>query len=169
MDLPSSKFSWHEKSISERLGSYPSSGATISRGSDSSPPSKTCNEHYINHGEVCQVLNIIILCHIKYLDYFWCIKYQYKNIYVKMGKRKWEKEKEKGFLANWARGEIRPSQVASARGQAGRRPSSACQREWHHGRGPTCQRGGENGVRGVTGGSTERKTGRRSSTTVLCR
>jgi hypothetical protein len=37
---------------------------------------------------VCQVLNIIVLCHIKYLDYFWCIKYQYIYIYVKIAKRK---------------------------------------------------------------------------------
>jgi hypothetical protein len=32
MDLPSSKFSCHERSISERSGSCPSSGATISEG-----------------------------------------------------------------------------------------------------------------------------------------
>jgi hypothetical protein len=40
MDLPSSKFSWHERSISERLGSCPSSEAMISGGSDPSSPSK---------------------------------------------------------------------------------------------------------------------------------
>jgi hypothetical protein len=40
MDLPSSKFSWHERSISERSGSCPSSGATNSGGSDPSSPSK---------------------------------------------------------------------------------------------------------------------------------
>jgi hypothetical protein len=37
---------------------------------------------------VCQVLNIIILCPIIYLDYFWCIKYQYMHLYMKIGKRK---------------------------------------------------------------------------------
>jgi hypothetical protein len=50
MDLPSSKFSWHERSISERSGSCPPSGATISGGSDPSSPSKIGNEQYINHG-----------------------------------------------------------------------------------------------------------------------
>jgi hypothetical protein len=40
MDLPSSKFSWHERSIPERSGSYPSSGATNSEGSDPSSSSK---------------------------------------------------------------------------------------------------------------------------------
>jgi hypothetical protein len=51
MDLPSSKFSWHERSISERSGSCPSSGATNSRGSDPSSPSKNISkEQYINHG-----------------------------------------------------------------------------------------------------------------------
>jgi hypothetical protein len=106
MDLPSSKFSWHERSNSERSGSCPSSGATISGGSDPSSPSK--NRQYTLHqpwwlSEVCQVLNIIILCHIRYLDYFWCIKYQHIYIYMKNGKRnrkkkkEKEKEKEKGF------------------------------------------------------------------------
>jgi hypothetical protein len=42
---------------------------------------------------VCQVLNIIILCPIIYLDYFWCIKYQYMHLYMKIGKEKGEKEK----------------------------------------------------------------------------
>jgi hypothetical protein len=40
MDLPSSKFSWHERSISERSGSCPSSGATNYRGSDPSSSRK---------------------------------------------------------------------------------------------------------------------------------
>jgi hypothetical protein len=40
MDLPSSKFYWHKRSILERSGSCPSSGATNSRGSDPSSPSK---------------------------------------------------------------------------------------------------------------------------------
>jgi hypothetical protein len=42
---------------------------------------------------VCQVLNIIILCPIIYLDYFWCLKYQYMHLYMKIGKEKGEKEK----------------------------------------------------------------------------
>jgi hypothetical protein len=45
---------------------------------------------------VCQFLDIIILCPKMYLDYFWCIKYQYIYIYIyiKIGK---EKGKRKGF------------------------------------------------------------------------
>jgi hypothetical protein len=46
---------------------------------------------------------LLFLCPVIYLDYFWCIKYQHINIYMKMGK-KWEKKKEKGFLASWAGG-----------------------------------------------------------------
>jgi hypothetical protein len=88
MDLPSSKFSWHERSISERSGSCPSSGATNSGGSDPSSPSKnrqwTIYQPWWLSG-VCQVLNIIILCLIIYLDYFWCIKYQYMHLYMKIG------------------------------------------------------------------------------------
>jgi hypothetical protein len=45
---------------------------------------------------VCQFLDIIILCPKIYLDYFWCIKYQYIYIYIKIGKEK-EKRKRKGF------------------------------------------------------------------------
>jgi hypothetical protein len=48
---------------------------------------------------VCQFLDIIILCPKIYLDYFWCIKYQYIYIYIKNRKRKREKEKEKRFLS----------------------------------------------------------------------
>jgi hypothetical protein len=42
---------------------------------------------------VCQLLDIIILCSKIYLDYFWCIKYQY--IYNR--KRKGKNKKEKRF------------------------------------------------------------------------
>jgi hypothetical protein len=58
---------------------------------------------------MCQVLNIIILCPIICLDYFWCIKYQYKPLYMKIGKRNGKKKRKKDFLANWARGGFRPS------------------------------------------------------------
>jgi hypothetical protein len=78
---------------------------------------------------VCQVLDIIILCHIKYLDYFWCIKYQYINRYVKMGKENGKKKRKRIFLANWAQGEF--GLPGGARGHAGRRPSLARQRERH--------------------------------------
>jgi hypothetical protein len=40
MDLPSSKLSWHKRSISEGSGSCPSFGATNSRGLDPSSSSK---------------------------------------------------------------------------------------------------------------------------------
>jgi hypothetical protein len=85
---------------------------------------------------VCQVLNIIILCPIIYLDYFRCIKYQYINIYMKIGKEKEEKEKDKEFSVSWAREDFGLAE-ARARGRAGRRPSLARQRGR---RGPTCQR-----------------------------
>jgi hypothetical protein len=64
---------------------------------------------------VCQVLNIIILCPIIYLDYFWCLKYQYMHLYMKIGKEKGEKEKEKGFSGSWARGGFWPNERAGAR------------------------------------------------------
>jgi hypothetical protein len=95
---------------------------------------------------VCQVLNIIILCPIIYLDYFWCIKYQYMHLYMKIGKEKGEKEKGKGFSVSWARGDFGPVE----RGRTAPRPNGP---KWpmrrgdgaggRHGRGPTCQREGE--------------------------
>jgi hypothetical protein len=122
MDLPSSKFSWHERSISERSGSCPSSGAINSGGSDPSSPIKnrqrTMHQPWWLSG-VCQVLNIIILCLITYLDYFWCIKYKYMHLYMKIVKEKGEKEKGKRVLDRWARGDFGPAE-----------------------RGPICQRGG---------------------------
>jgi hypothetical protein len=67
---------------------------------------------------VCQVLDIIILCPIIYLDCFWCIKYQYINIYMKNRKRKGEKKKNKEFSVSWAHG-IRPSRArARPRGRS---------------------------------------------------
>jgi hypothetical protein len=69
--------------------------------------------------EVCQVLNIIILCHIKYLDYFWCIKYQYKNIYVKMGKRNGKKKRKRISLLTGPEGEFGPTGGARAATRAG--------------------------------------------------
>jgi hypothetical protein len=45
----------------------------------------------------------------------------YKYIYEN-GKKKWEKKKEKGFLASWAGG-ILAQPGASARSRAGRRPT----------------------------------------------
>jgi hypothetical protein len=68
------------------------------------------------------LLDIIILCPIIYLEYFWCVKYQYIYIYINR-KRKRKKEKEKGFpqLAGPGGNSAQPS--AGARGRAGRRPT----------------------------------------------
>jgi hypothetical protein len=92
------------------------------------------------------LLDIIILCLIIYLDYFWCIKYQYIYIYIKIGKEKGKRKKEKGFpqLARpGGGGEFGPAE----RGRAGRRPtwpaSGGTTRGRCRGRGPTCQREGE--------------------------
>jgi hypothetical protein len=63
---------------------------------------------------LCQLLDIIILCPIIYLDYFWCIKYQYIYIYIKIGKEK-GKRKGKGF----------PQLVGRGVGGGGIRPSRA--------------------------------------------
>jgi hypothetical protein len=74
---------------------------------------------------VCQVLNIIILCPIIYLDYFWCIKYQYMHFYMEIGKEKGEKKKEKGILDSWARGDFGPAERgrAAPRQNGPRRPT----------------------------------------------
>jgi hypothetical protein len=109
---------------------------------------------------VCQVLNIIILCPINYLEYFWCIKYKYINIYMKIGKEKGEKEKDKEFLVGWARGggilaqEGRARMAARAGAQLG--PPVGTTWERRRGRGPTCQREGEaNNVGWPDGGGGE--------------
>jgi hypothetical protein len=73
---------------------------------------------------VCQVLNIIFLCPIIYLDCFWCIKYQYMHFYMKIGKEKGENKKGKGF---WIAGPggFRPSraQACGAAAEWARRPT----------------------------------------------
>jgi hypothetical protein len=56
------------------------------------------------------LLDIIILCPIIYLEYFWCVKYQYIYIYINR-KRKRKKEKEKGFPQLAGPGGIRPSRA----------------------------------------------------------
>jgi hypothetical protein len=87
-------------------------------------------EQYINHGglvECAKFLNIVILCPIIYLDYFWCIKYQYMHTYMKLGKRNGKRKKEKGFPCNWVGGDFGPA-GARARARAARRPSLA--RQW---------------------------------------
>jgi hypothetical protein len=68
------------------------------------------------------LLDIIILRPIIFLDYFWCIKYQYMNKYVKIGKRNGKMKKKRVFSASWAEGGgFRPNRARRARG--GRRPS----------------------------------------------
>ena len=87
---------------------------------------------------MCQLLNIIILCPIIYLDYFWCIEYQYMHKYMKIGKRNGKRKKKRNFPANWAGGDFGPA-GAWAHARTGRRPSLARQRgmAWgrHRGRG----------------------------------
>jgi hypothetical protein len=57
------------------------------------------------------LLDIIILCPIIYLDDFWCIKYQYIYIYIKIGKEKGEIKRKGVSSASWAGGRIRPSRA----------------------------------------------------------
>jgi hypothetical protein len=44
------------------------------------------------------LLNVIILCPTIYLDYFWCIKYQYMHKYMKIEKRNGKRKKKRDFL-----------------------------------------------------------------------
>jgi hypothetical protein len=46
----------------------------------------------------------------------------YKYIYEN-GKKKWEKKKEKGFLASWAGGNFGPAERERARSRVGRQPT----------------------------------------------
>jgi hypothetical protein len=57
MALPSSKFTWHERSISERSGSCPSSEAMNSGGSDFAlqKQAKTLHQTLLAN-KVCQVI-----------------------------------------------------------------------------------------------------------------
>jgi hypothetical protein len=101
MDLPSSKLSWHKRFISDGSGSCPSSGATNSEDRIPLPLTNIDKEKYINHGDLVGCANYytsLFLCPIIYLNYFWCIKYQHINIYMKMEKRNGKKEKRKGIL-----------------------------------------------------------------------
>jgi hypothetical protein len=84
---------------------------------------------------------LLFLCPIIYLNYFWCIKYQYINIYIyENGKKKWEKKKKREFLLVGPGGDFGPSRRERARGR-GRRPTKerggAGRRRGH---GPTRQR-----------------------------
>jgi hypothetical protein len=118
MDLPSSKLSWHKRFISEGSGSCPSSGATNSRGSDPSFANNTDKNNtsiMVTLVGCANAYTLLFLCPIIYLNYFWCIKYQHINTYVKMGKRN-GKRKRKGFPASWAEGGISAHAGASAAG-----------------------------------------------------
>jgi hypothetical protein len=75
---------------------------------------------------VCQFLDIIILCPKIYLDYFWCIKYQYIYIYIKKGKEKGKRKRKEISLASWARGDFGPAERGHAR-PCGRAAHLACQ------------------------------------------
>jgi hypothetical protein len=56
------------------------------------------------------------LCPIIYLDYFWCIKYQYMHKYMKIGKRNGKRKKKRDFPANWAGGDFGPTGACAAGG-----------------------------------------------------
>jgi hypothetical protein len=123
MDLSSLKLSWHKRFISEGSGSCPSSGLQIPEDRIPLPLTNIDKEQYINHGDLVGCANYytsLFLCPIIYLNYFWCIKYQHINIYMKMGKEMGKRKKEKGFQANGARGILaRSSAGARRRGQLG--------------------------------------------------
>jgi hypothetical protein len=81
-----------------------------------------------------------------YLKYFWCIKYQHINIYMKIGKGNGKRKKKKGFSTSWAGGEFLAQPSASARGRVGKQPTRPASGgdgvgtvSWC---GPTCQRKG---------------------------
>jgi hypothetical protein len=84
---------------------------------------------------VCQVLNIIILCLINYLDHFWCIKYQYIYVYIKIGK-----EKGKGILVSWARGNFGPAERGRMAPQTNGPMRPTRRGDRHRECGPTSQR-----------------------------
>jgi hypothetical protein len=87
---------------------------------------------------VCQLLDITILCPIIYLDYFWCIKYQYMHKYMKIGKRNGKRKKKRGFLLTGPGGIFGPAGPPAGDG-AGTAPWV-----WAH---VPARRGGD-GVRG---------------------
>jgi hypothetical protein len=97
--------------------------------------------------ECAKFLNIIIMCPIIYLDYFWCIKYQYMHMYMKI-KKEMEKGKRKGFSLLTGPGGFRPSKGARARQVA--QPAHASERG-----------GGGNGIGGEEGRPAAVRTGRR--------
>jgi hypothetical protein len=68
---------------------------------------------------VCQLLDIIILCPKIYLDYFWCIKYQYIYIYIKIGKEKGKRKRKEISSASWVGGEFGPVEYGRAAAWAG--------------------------------------------------
>jgi hypothetical protein len=73
------------------------------------------------------LLDVIILCPIIYLDYFWCIKYQYMHKYMKIGKRNGKRKKKRDFLLAGPGGIFGTAKRGRAR--AGRRPSRPTSRE----------------------------------------
>jgi hypothetical protein len=113
---------------------------------------------------VCQLLDIIILCPKIYLDYFWCIKYQYINIYIKIGNEKGKRKGKEVSSASWAGG-ISAQPSAGTRSRVGRRPTSLAGGGTM--RAHLLEGGGADGARRGDGGGGRRPPVR--STTVLRR
>jgi hypothetical protein len=108
---------------------------------------------------------LLFLCPIIYLDYFWCIKYQHINIYMKMGKRNGKRKRERIFQLAGSGGNFGPP-GASARTRACLRPSwPSCagrRRGTAQWRGPARQReGGADGVDDTEEGGARLGSGRR--------
>jgi hypothetical protein len=105
---------------------------------------------------VCQFLDIIILCPIIYLDYFWCIKYQYIYIYIKIGKEKGKRKRKGISSASWAGGKFSPVERgrARSRGQAAHLARQRGERRGDGavGVGPRARGRGRLTALGVTGG-----------------
>jgi hypothetical protein len=91
------------------------------------------------------LLDIIIFVPYNFFKLFLVHKISIYEYIYENRKKKWKKEKEKEFRANWAGGILAQRARASARPR-GQAAHSARQRGTargrRHGRGPTCQRKG---------------------------
>jgi hypothetical protein len=100
---------------------------------------------------------LLFLYPIIYLNYFWCIKYQYINIYMKMGKRN-GKRKRKGnsCLLGWEGVILAHPGASAAGGPLGPSAGNGAVARAH-----TSARGGVNGTERATEGESRPGLGRR--------